>query len=711
MSNLTPNSQWPASWPYDQEIFYHLDLVPYIDLKVQFDPRPMLAEAFALLDKFVEHRSGVQENKTSEGRWKSLGLRTFAGDPTKTEYHTSYTSDEVGLYQNTPLMDLCPETKKFLGALTDLEACDRIRFMLLEPGTEIKVHSDSARDVSFAINISLNMPDGCVFWSHLNSDGSTNEYSLKIPFSDSGSVLLFNNAKYHKLKNDSAFPRMHLIFHGPIKFNDEFILSCARTQNKVSSRKELVKLLVQKKALLGESFAKTPALLKDWINSGLREDSLGEGISLVVLKTKQDDFEKITEPSLFPLRFSVVESIDEYLKNNLNDRFVVVCAAGTFVKNTHKFVLESLKQIQKMRAENVFVSGHLMAPPEQIPYFHQQFLIIDVENWNKYGGVSFETFFGTEKIEMQAFSRGKDVHDDYTPEWIEAASGSVEGLAHWGSKVIARSLEVGAKILNLSGELRACKDYSYPLDGNTEAKNKIQTEITDMAAEAKQDVYLFNNEELAIPLLHFKPEVFLSVAAGFKPIKILQQYNFKLNSEIHFVDFSANALRYMRSIVSSEDFSSLLGQIEKFNKVLKPDQWSKNLNENLLKATLRDYFNGNEEEFFQFLKLASSAEFHEMNFVLEPDKLVSLIGKRPFLIWVSNAFYNNHIYHLLGKIEAENHYLLLAKMIAEKIGVIAFKESTSKNIIFGESLDVPVGFLTDGCTDRISKDAKDFIVI
>jgi len=707
MNTFTPNSQWP----FDQEIFYHLDLVPYIDLKVRFDPRPMIAEAFALIDQFVEHRSGVQENKSSDGRWKSLGLRTFGGDPTKTEYHTSYTTEDAGNYQNTPLLDLCPETKKFLESLTDLAACDRIRFMLLEPGTEIKVHSDSARDVSFAINISLNMPEGCVFWTHLNPNGSTNEYSLKVPFSDNGSVLLFNNAKFHKLKNDSSMPRMHLIFHGPIKFSDEFILACAREQNNIFARKELVKRLVQKKALLGESFAKTPSLLKDWMNSGLREDSLGARIALVVLKTKDDDFFKITEPSLFPLHFTLTDNLDEHLKNIQKDKFVIVCAAGTFVKNTHRFVLECLKQIQKMRAENVFISGHIIAHPGEIPYFHQQFLILDIEKWKGSGAVSFGSFFGNEIVQMPLFSRGKDVHDNYTPEWIQKSQGQTEGIAHWGSRVIACALEKEMRVLNLSEELRACKEYSYPLDGEIVARKKIEKEIAERAAEARQDVYLFNNEELSIPSLDFRPEVLLSVAAGFKPVKILQQYNFDESSEIHFVDFSSNALRYMRSLVAAKDFAALLSKVEKYNKVLKPDQWSKNLNENLLRALIRDSFAGNESDFFHFLQLGSRASFHEMNFVLEPQKLIALIGKKPFVIWVSNAFYNNHVYHLLGKAEAEKCYLSLAHLIAEKIGVKAFMERTSRNIVLGKELENPVGFLTDGCTDQISKNECDFTII
>lgn len=707
MNTSTPNS----TWPYDQEIFYHLDYVPYIDLKVKFDPRPMLEEAFALLDHFVEHRSHTQENKVSDGRWKSLGLRTFGGDHAKTEYHTSYTAEEKGVYLNTAMLDLCPQTRKFLEGITDIEQCDRVRFMLLEPGTEIKVHSDSARDVSFAINISLNMPEGCEFWSNLNPDGSLNDYSLKVPFADSGSVFLFNNAKYHKLKNDSSLPRMHIIFHGPINFHDDYVLARAREQNKIFNRKELLKKLVEKKALTGESFSKTPALLKDWVNSGQTEDALGELVALAVLNTTEEALEKITVPSIFPLRFEVIDDIDDYLNHLEGKRYAVICAAGTFVRQTNSFVLEVFKQIHLMQENNAIVSGHIIDRVNEIPHFHQQFLVVDLSEWKKSGAVKFGPFFGEKKISFPTHERGKDIHDDYTPEFLRAGvtCASRNGIAHWGTEVIAAALENGRAILNLSSTLRDTKDYTYPLDQNQSARERVLNIIQVSAAEAREDVFFFNNEELNIPQIkNFRPTRLVSVAAGFKAIKILEQYAYPSDAKIFYADFSMNALRYIKAVNAQSDVQLLLAQIEKFNKVLRPAQWSKGLNENLLKATIRDCFDNDEAVFFKYLKLASKADLHEMNFVLEPEKIVQLLDGEPFIIWSSNAFYNNHLYHLLGVSETEKRYHELARLIANKFKMKAFAEKKSRNILFGESIERPVGFLTDGCSAFISDKAEDY---
>src|SRR5690606_17090047 len=131
---------------------------------------------------------------------------------TKTQYHTSYSYEGDTQYLNTIFAELCPETMSFLNTITDVSKCERVRFMMLEPGASINVHRDSKdRDVSLAVNISLNMPEGCEFFAQLNPDGSSNDHTVKLPFKNDGSVLLFNNAKYHRVINNSDVPRIHII--------------------------------------------------------------------------------------------------------------------------------------------------------------------------------------------------------------------------------------------------------------------------------------------------------------------------------------------------------------------------------------------------------------------------------------------------------------------------------------------------------------------
>ena len=77
--------------------------------------------------------------------------------------------------------------------------------MLLEPNGFVEPHSDSqTTNPSFAINISLNNPDGC----YLVTEKGT------VPFDDNGSVFLFNNYYKHSVINESEQDRFHIILHG-----------------------------------------------------------------------------------------------------------------------------------------------------------------------------------------------------------------------------------------------------------------------------------------------------------------------------------------------------------------------------------------------------------------------------------------------------------------------------------------------------------------
>jgi hypothetical protein len=457
----------PAAWPYDPEILYHLDWVPYLDLGIAFDPAPMLQEALRALGYFVTHRDYDQTNSTSHGQWKALGLRALFGDWEKTQYHTSYSFEGAAIYKETVFAELCPETMRFLKTLTDLQMCERVRFMLLEPGACVKTHRDSdSRDVSLAVNISLNMPEGCVFWTDLNKDGSLNSYSQRVPFRDQGSVVLFNNAKYHRVENLSTVPRIHIIFHGPIRRTDSQLLDRARRQNGIGSRKELLKRLVRKKAFLGESFEKTSMLTKDWVTSGLDADMFGAEIRLLIWAHAgtsrqpqlQDALEKVTKASAFPLEFETAneDQIDSHLTAmaDKGTQVAVLVAAGTLLADLNPLILAVMDQIRAMRAAGALACGHIMDFPEagKIPYFHEQFLMLDLDLWSALGRPPLGPLFSNRDETFPPCQRGADIHDNYTPSVLSPGdrSPSRQGKAHWGTQLMATALQSGHSILNLS---------------------------------------------------------------------------------------------------------------------------------------------------------------------------------------------------------------------------------------------------------------------
>lgn len=731
--SMTSKNNQIATWPYDPEIFYHLDYTPFIDLKLSFNTTELLNEAVNLLPNFVVHRELTQNSQIEGHHWKSIGLRTFEGDPFKTEYHTSYTTLDVQApYKNTPFMDACPKICEFLKLITDIDKCDRIRIMLLEPGVEIHPHRDSqTRVVSLAVNISLNMPDDCEFWCDLNADGSKNTYSKKVPFSNNGSVILFNNAKYHRLFNHSKNPRLHIIFHGPIKFSDEYILNLARDQNQIFSRKELLKKLIFKKNFLGEPIQKSPNLVNDWIQSGLEFDMFSNFISIVVLQHNlskafeytEEAYMKITRASLFPINFTTVseKELDTFLNSSksANTPYLVICTSGTFIKDLHLFIFELFAQINLMKNSNALVAGHILDyQDDRLPFFHEQFLILNWELWKKEALAPLGPFFSTTISNFIPYYRGGDIHDGYTPKFIKplleyTKEVTRRGRSQWGTELMKQCLMKNYSIINLSDNLRHCKIYSYPTVLEHPNQFKIKQIINDRIDSAKEDVYFFNNENLAIPYIEtLKPTKIISVAAGFKSIKIFEQYNISDEVQITYVDFSTNALNYIKQISKTSNSDQLITTINQFVKILNPKTFLPDSSKNLLNYTIKEYFNDNEKKFFKYLNLAKNAHFLNLNIVKSPEKFINLLNSNDhFIIWVSNVFYNTHIFHTEGEVQSEKIFQELIIKISRTLNTKSFLLKNTRSVLFGKSIEEPIGLITDGAIQYMSTNPTEYICI
>lgn len=171
---------------------------PWLALDIPMPCVEMLSEARALRSRFVEHRTN-----DSKG-WRSLCIHGLA--PHMTENHTHYgLSQEQANYGWTEIAEVAPVTAGFFRDRFPYTSYQRVRFMLIEPGGYILPHSDSTKNfLGLAINISLNNPQGC----RLVTERGT------VPFSDQGSVIMFNNHYRHCVINDSDQDRYHVIVHG-----------------------------------------------------------------------------------------------------------------------------------------------------------------------------------------------------------------------------------------------------------------------------------------------------------------------------------------------------------------------------------------------------------------------------------------------------------------------------------------------------------------
>ncbi len=718
-----------AAWPFLAEIFHHLDLIPYINLDYKFDFRGCHEEASKLIKHFVKHRD-YDQSSSDGAAWKSLAIHALNGNSAKTQHHFDYGVKDPE-YRLSEIADLCPKTLNFLRDFTDISSCHRIRFMLLEPGARIKVHSDAPnKPVSIAINIALNMPRGCDFYLDVNSDGSHSPYTKKVPFVD-GSIMLINNAKYHYLENNSSTPRLHLIIHGPLIVDDATIVQRARDQNGLHSEKEVVRELVKKYAALGKPLDSSTPLFQSWKTHGLSSESIPESIRLVVLddeipqsrELQEECLHKITCASLFPLAYRVIKGnqLDSWLARDVpqGTEAVVIISAGTLITDMFGFIANLLLSVSELKRQDGLVSGHIMDWQKQdgcVPYLHEQFAILNYSKWKNGRGVPFGIAYRTENILFPGYLASAEcVHDNYTPLRIDPAPDKVEkeGKNWWGTQLVAETLKSGIPVHNISTGLRKAKMYAYPKAEDHRQYFEVKQHIARSLAGTRDAIFYFNNEPLEVARIDgFEPVHFLSVAAGLKPAAIINQYwpGRRQPSRVTLIDYSRIALEYLANLSTAADELDLAKLIHSFMTRRGGDSTpSLEHVRGTLRAQIREWFSDDFSSLRQPLAKLSHGRSFNSDFIEDHHELLTQFkpGEK-FLMWHSNAWYCNPVYFKYTRPELEENYVGFGKKVGERLGLNVWKHKSRYQMVVGTSLSELTGLLTDGGPGLASLQPKDY---
>jgi hypothetical protein len=171
----------------------------YLKLDIDMPREEMLAEAFALIDKFTPHRS----DDYGHNGWESLtihGLGAYKHENFDT-YGYKNGKEASKDYVWTEIADKCPTTTKWLKEVFPCNKYGRVRFMLLRSGGKIDLHKDSSVKLIENINVALNNPKGCKWiW------GDGEELIM-----DEGGTYAMNLYYEHSVVNNSNEDRMHMI--------------------------------------------------------------------------------------------------------------------------------------------------------------------------------------------------------------------------------------------------------------------------------------------------------------------------------------------------------------------------------------------------------------------------------------------------------------------------------------------------------------------
>jgi hypothetical protein len=180
--------------------------IGWIQLDLNFDLKVWQEESLAVKEHLVEHREG-----DGHRGWKSCCLHGISIE--KTGHWSNYVNDEKDIsYQWTWLKDKVPNIYNFWKTFPT-EKYARLRFMELEPGGHIAPHNDSPNglkntdfnmmDHMIPINIAITHPEDC--YMDLENYG-------RVPWNP-GKAFIVNITDTHQVKNNSEYPRMHMIAH------------------------------------------------------------------------------------------------------------------------------------------------------------------------------------------------------------------------------------------------------------------------------------------------------------------------------------------------------------------------------------------------------------------------------------------------------------------------------------------------------------------
>lgn len=176
---------------------YFFSDAKFLILDIAVPYMKMLQEVQALKHRFTPHRG------ESHNGWKSLALYGLSEDKHESwqDYGYENAVQAADDFVWTEAAKDCPITMDFLLNTFPCKRYGRVRFMLVEAGGWISLHSDTKHRILENINIPLSNPKECMWhWG----DGEELFMEPGIPYA-------MNISYEHSIVNNSTEDRYHLI--------------------------------------------------------------------------------------------------------------------------------------------------------------------------------------------------------------------------------------------------------------------------------------------------------------------------------------------------------------------------------------------------------------------------------------------------------------------------------------------------------------------
>ena len=371
------------------------------------------------------------------------------------------------------------------------------------------------------------------------------------------------------------------------------------------------------------------------------------------------------------------DSIDQGLLDHSNYKHILFMAAGVRIYDA-SIIHDIVKEIKDN--PNYFAAAHILEWKERWYELHHQFILVNVENWNKIGQPEFGSWSKATE-ELVVIDRSiENFHDDYTPLWIKDTGRRQQQFhSQQGWNFIDKALRAGLEIINWNHKIRSKRTYYYP-ETNSDLFFRCYTNrqqlrplsnynqkilIKEMMSGVSHQIWAVNTEHMYIRNWEIQYEVVALPASGFKFLDIFKSQALLTNGEIIFYDYNPLSLAWIKHIHSSQstDITELITTFEHrenlkwFGYNNPPIEVNGVIARSFLDSfkVTEAYFNG---KFYDYLKQFRTMpiKFMQVDLINNPYTLISEIEDRKCLLHISNIFSTDFLVGLYGLKRSQKYF-------------------------------------------------------
>lgn len=300
--------------------------------------------------------------------------------------------------------------------------------------------------------------------------------------------------------------------------------------------------------------------------------------------------------------------------------------------------------------------GHIISYTDKIPYFYKEFWCVDLKKYREYGHPSWAI---PKEDTFPNFNRSEfNFHDDYTPFYIEPASGTTKNTQqiNWGTGLIKCWLNNGKNVVNFTKDIRELKHHLYPENHEVlmdyfdskisvnELEQPLQKQYFSSIDynSAKTSIFLFNTDTLDLEPPKVIIDNLVSVCAAFRPYLILNRSIYTPATKVKFIDYSEISLHFKKWLVENWDGVDVFDAVTKFEEEIgKPMNWNKPFHltyQECHEKVIKEF--GGLEQWLGFWENYRKLEheYHLIDLVLDIDKVEKLLTWGQNYIYFSNSY-------------------------------------------------------------------------